>query len=543
MARKDPTSHGRASRPAIVADGPGRNGLKARHGGGPPHSGSRVSTLASGDLVAALTLTALAWIHRVLFVLSNRDRSWPLTIFYEGDAETFFRHARALVAGHLYEGGLPFHPPGFPFLLSWVHLLLGAGGDAQEIPHLAVKVALALVSSVAVGLLYVLARPFLGRVAAAITCLLVTYHFGLMVVAIAPVSEGLYVTLLVAAMLIWSRLLPATPAPPLPPIAGIALGATLGALALTRAEGLGLAAVLVTVGAVAELAVSRRMRTLTPWLLAGMSCVVVIAPWSVRNHHRLTEVNRQLGPSLAEPLPSWVPVTLYGPLNLGMANRAGADGTFSPSDIDGGSGRLELTNPAVLDLILHGDEHAWHWIRHDPDAFLELTLRRWRLSGQAFRLGFGQTNWPGGLSGTRRPVDVFLPRGSGAAWPLAVLCLIGLVVCLRRRPGRMWLAVVAAPTFMWLISTGFFFGYARLALIVMPFWLSLAAVPLAAVTKQLLQRWRRATTVVILALIAAALIIEARGATADRNYRASGTTVGGGKLNRDATMTIELMVP
>ena len=63
----------------------------------------------------ALGLGLLAALLRVLFVLSGTDRSWPYTAFYEGDSETFFRFARALLAGELYDGGIPFHPPGFAF--------------------------------------------------------------------------------------------------------------------------------------------------------------------------------------------------------------------------------------------------------------------------------------------------------------------------------------------------------------------------------------------------------------------------------------------
>ncbi len=85
------------------------------------------------DLWWALGLTLLAWVHRLAFLRSNRDWSWPYTIFYEGDSETFFNYARALLKGQLYDNGIPFHPPGFAWVLAFVHTLVGAGPDTELI--------------------------------------------------------------------------------------------------------------------------------------------------------------------------------------------------------------------------------------------------------------------------------------------------------------------------------------------------------------------------------------------------------------------------
>ena len=71
----------------------------------------------------ASALGLLAALLRVLFVLSGTDRSWAYSVFYEGDSETFFRFARALLAGDLYDGGIPFHPPGFAFFLAGLQLV------------------------------------------------------------------------------------------------------------------------------------------------------------------------------------------------------------------------------------------------------------------------------------------------------------------------------------------------------------------------------------------------------------------------------------
>ncbi|MEO8276787.1 MAG: hypothetical protein ABI639_11260, partial [Thermoanaerobaculia bacterium] len=92
-----------------------------------PSARSATAATAWTDGRWALAFGALAALLRILFVLSGTDRTWPFTVYYEGDSETFFRFARALLAGELYDGGIPFHPPGFAFFLSGLHALVGAG--------------------------------------------------------------------------------------------------------------------------------------------------------------------------------------------------------------------------------------------------------------------------------------------------------------------------------------------------------------------------------------------------------------------------------
>ncbi|HYN20517.1 MAG TPA: glycosyltransferase family 39 protein, partial [Thermoanaerobaculia bacterium] len=157
------------------------------------------------DLWIAAGLTLLAWVQRLVFLRSNRDFAWPYTFFYEGDSETFYLYARALLEGRLYDEGIPFHPPGFAWFLAGIHTLLGAGEAGARVPHLAVKSIMALLGSVAIGLLYLLVRPYLGRTVALIVSLLSLYHFGLYVLSIAPVTESLYLALLLLSLLIWTR--------------------------------------------------------------------------------------------------------------------------------------------------------------------------------------------------------------------------------------------------------------------------------------------------------------------------------------------------
>ncbi len=503
-----------------------------------------------GDLRWAAGLTLLAWLHRLAFLFSNRDRAWPFTIFYEGDSRTFFHYARALLEGQLYDSGIPFHPPGFPAFLAAVHTLLGAGSGAAEIPHLGVKAVLALVSSLSVGLLFLLVRPYLGRVAALVASLLCAWHFGLYVIAVAPVSEGLYLTLLLAALLLWSRKLehplaaPGAEASAKPLGTGLVLGLLLGILALVRAESVLIAVLLVAVGLSG--AVFRKERTAAaflPWILVGAGWIVAIAPWTARNAVRLAQYNEDQAGRLAEPVPTFVPLTVYGPINLALANRPGADGTFSAAPVTG-SGGLDFTNARHLDFVLHGDERAWQWIRDHPADFARLVLRKWALYFDAFKLGFTQWNWPGGLAGVRRPVDVFVPDSSPTLWLLPLFAAAGLGACLASPGGpRRWAVLVVLLTAAGLVTTGLFFGYVRQGLLLVPSWLSLAAAgPVWLWAKRSFpERAPKRLVQGLAALVVVLLLVEATGLDADRNYEATGDTFDGRVINPDDTVRLEVL--
>ena len=556
-----------------------RAGKRVRGGGAQraPRA-SAAGSVPRRDLLWAVGLTLLAWAHRLIFLRSNRDFSWPYTFFYEGDSETFFRHARALLAGELYDSGLPFHPPGFSWLLAGVHALLGAGADAPRVPHTAVKAVLALLGSLAVGLLYLLARRYLGRTAALLGALLCAYHFGLYVLAVAPVSESLYLSLLMAALLLWSRLEHPLAAPDSPPVErggagrGLLLGVLLGALALTRAEGALVGALLGGVGLVGVLWRRREDETgrpwrerLLPWVLVAVGWVLVVAPWTWRNAVRIADVNHRMAARLAEPLPTFVPLTIYGPINLALANNPRAQGSFSREALAAGAA-LDFARPEHLRFVLHGDEMAWQWIRANPGGFARLALRKWELFLGAWRLGWTQWDWPGGLRGVRRPVDIFVPDSAAALWLGPPLALLGLALCLATPGGPhrfalLTLLLAAAG----LATTALFFGYARLGLLLLPFGLVLAGAALAwlgglvaargATRDARREHWRSWVRLepadpprrLILALgvaAAALLVLELGGISERRNFRATGTSFAGeAHLNRDDAIYLEPIPP
>jgi hypothetical protein len=518
----------------------------------------------------AVGLILLAWLHRLAFLCSNRDRSWPYTIFYEGDSEAFFDYARALLSGRLYDGGIPFHPPGFAWLLALIHAALGACAPGDRVPYFAVKAVVALVGSVSVGLLYLLARPYLGRSAALVAALLATYDFGLYVLHVAPVSEGTYQSLLLLCLLVWTRWLEhplavrggadvpgLTPPPAWQPLV---LGVLLGGLALVRAEGalVGLGLVLVGVGGWAVGRLRRSPRStpaaLVPWALVLAGWLLAVTPWTLRNAIQLSAANHRL--RLAEPLPTLVPVTIYGPINLALANNPLADGTFSRRYLASNAENevLDLENPEHLRFLLHGDAMARDWVVAHPRDALRLVLRKWRYVAGAWKLGWTQWDWPGGLDGIRRPIDVFVPNTASAIWLRLPLALLGLVVCSASggRPRR-WVGIVLLSTGICLAITGLFFGYARQGLLYLPLWHGLTAVALVTIGQAIVHRRfspvaldvdERPPRRLLVALATAALVllaIETWGAGSNRNYQATGTTLPGSrKLDPDQQMFLHV---
>jgi len=518
------------------------------------------------DLAWAAGLSLLAWLHRLAFLRSNRDWSWPFTIFYEGDSETFFSYARALLNGKLYDNGIPFHPPGFAFVLACVHSFVGAGPGDEKVPYFAVKAVVALIASLSIGLLYLLVKPYLGRTVALLAALLCLYHFGLYVIAVAPVSEGTYQTLLLLCLLLWSRRFEHPLAVPVAdgekprragPFGALFLGLLLGALALTRAEGALVGLILAGTGIAGWLRARSGWTGLRPWIVIGAGWLLAVAPWTVRNAIHLTEANQRLAGQLTEPLPAFVPLTLYGPLNLALANNPQADGTFSRAALSSASDApvLALSDPQHLRFVLHGTALARDWALAHPGDFSRLVLRKWGLFLTAWKLGWTQWDWPGGLNGPRRPVDVFTPDSNLGWWLGPPLAFLGLILCLGT-PGapRRWAFLVLLLTAIGLLATGLFFGYVRQGLLLLPFWLTFAAAGLTALARKIIRReaWSLAPPgetdpaprlLRILAVLALALAgLEGWGSTADRNFKATGTTVSGQSyLNRDELVRLEVV--
>lgn len=505
-------------------------------------------------IVLALVVLALA--HRLLFLWSGEDRSWPFSTFYFGDTRVFFEHALDLLRGVVHEEGIPFRPPLFPRILAAVYALVGADAARAVVPHTAVRVVFSMVAALGPGLLYVLVRPYLGRVAAIAFALPWVWHFGALVVAVAPVVEGTYLTVLLGVLILWTRRVPSVLAADREDLAtrarvgsaAVAVGVGIAVLHLLRAEAavLGVAILLATL--LPHRSFSLRQRLAWTGAIA-LGWALTLVPATVSHWRQLAQANATL--ALAEPLPQLVPVSLYGPLNFALANAPDADGRFSVAPLSrlGSLGKIDLEDPRQLAMVLHGDEEVWSRWRENPTHALRLVVSKWGWAAQAATLGWTGRNWPGGLVGERQPVDIFVPDRSIGAWIWLPLAAFGGITAWRRGSGsRRALGVLALSMVAPIVAITLFYGYARQALLALPFLLGLAGYGLYELARLGRLRYQGGKpapgAAALLAVASVVLVIEVALALAGPpKLLATGSVDASGKIIQDAVVRLTLHEP
>lgn len=473
--------------------------------------------------------------ERLAFHLGSRDRGWPFSIFYEGDAEAFFTYAQSILAGLPYDNGIPFHPPLFPVVLAGLHGLLG-----DPVPHGVLRAIFGLISAAIPALLYTTLRDRIGRGAAVAAALLASFSFALDGLGTASTSEGIAMLLVLAMVRIAIR------APfdsgGRPERRALLLGLLAGLAALARAEGIAVGLLVFAAWCFAGRTRPPGTR-LVPAAAWAAGLILALAPWTIRNASSLTAWNDRVGRGIGVELPRFVPITAYGPLNFALANHDGASGGFSRSLLQ--SKReiavLDLADPEHARFFLHGTEIGLGWIASHPGGFALLAARKLEIASRALDLGWTPWNLPMGRSGTRLPVDLFAPAASGLRWLQIILIAAGAAVLWRRASARPAVWVLAAPVAAILAATILFFGYVRLGALALPYLFAFEGAALAALGEKLPLRWRarlgsrRAARIAI----AAAVVVLAAAALQERDYEATGTTDRpGGKLLRDAPMQI-----
>lgn len=519
-----------------------------------------------GDSTAWI-LFILACAERIAFLIGSRDRGWPFPIFYEGDAEAFHSYAQAILSGAPYDNGIPFHPPGFPLVLAGLYALMG-----DPIRHGIVRAILGIASAALPPMLYLLVRDRFGRGAALAAGLLAAFSFGLDVTGVSATSEGLYL-LLGMGLLLAARGSPgglrvdARGDPHGPALAGAAprtshgggrahpglgraeiaragmLGIGAGVLALIRAEGTLLGLSIAVVWIVPLLRVDRRRGAILAAVTAA-GLAVALTPWTIRNAVRLSEWNEQAGRAIGARLPTFVPLTAYGPLNFALANNDDATGGFQRKLL---TSRQEV---AVLDLgdpqhrfyFIHGTGEGLRWIAAHPGRFASLAVRKLGITIRALDLGWLPWNVPSGRAGTRLPVDIFYPDAGGLRWAQLLLAGAGVFLLFRRGGSGRVPILLALPILTAFLATLLFFGYVRLGVTMTPSIFAFEGVAIAAAAERLparLQGLLRSRTL-RRALVAIAFVTLVIAAVQNRDYRASGSTDRpGGMLQRDAPIRIE----
>jgi len=365
------------------------------------------------------------------------------------------------------------YPPLFPALLAVPSLLGAKSVDAQ-------RFFLCFVGVGTVALIGALARrvggPVVGLVAAAIAAVYPMLFLSEAVLF----AESLYVLLITAMLLLAYR---AADAPT--PRRFAVLGFVIGLSALTRAEGLLFAVVLVLPLALGL----RSLATTRRWLLAGVAvgvAVLTVAPWTIRNAvrlHAFVPISNNIGTAVdganCDLTYTGAQIGLwrerFSQLGAEARRRPQADACFEGFDIR----RRDFEEADVAGF--HRRSGVTYARDHLPRVPLVLAVRELRTWGlYAPRQQFEFESFEG------RPRS-WQAVGTVMYWVLLPLAVIGAVV-LVRRPVRIWPLLSTAVVVS--ITTALTYGQQRFRSGAEPAIVVLAAVSLVALTRAALGRKR-----------------------------------------------------
>lgn len=417
-----------------------------------------------------LAIAVVALLVRVAFVLVVNPK-----LPDPGDATAYHLLANNLADGRGYIR--PFdlrilhvsrptaeYPPLFPALLAIPSFLGAKSVDAQ-------RIFLCFVGTGTVVLIGFLGRrvggPVVGVIGAAIAALYPMLFLNEAVL----MAESVYVLLVTAALLLAYR---AVDSPT--PLRFAALGFVIGLSALTRAEGLFFAVVLVIPLAIGLRSLAANRRVLLATIAVGVAALVVV-PWTIRNAVRLH---------------AFVPISN----NIGTAvDGANCDLTYSGTQIGlwretfsqfGNSARRRPQAEACFegfDIGKRGFEEAAVANKHRSDG---IRYARDHLSRAPLVVGVREVRtW--GLYAPRQQIDFeslegrpqrWQGVGTVMYWVLLPLGVVGVVLLYRRRV-RVWplLSTVVVVA----LTTAFTYGQQRFRVAAEPSLVVLAAVSVAAV--------------------------------------------------------------
>lgn len=425
----------------------------------------------------------------------------PTSLFFAGDSVAYLREAHRIAAGLAREvGNLPYHAP----LTSWLAVPLWKLWARPEVVSVGSKILMALLSGLSYGLFFRLIRP---RIASAfLLCLFLPLSFGELVLASAINSEVVYRLLLVWILALgWRN----------PWISGILNGLA----ALARPEHLPFA-ILLAVG----LGATRARRPFA--LKASVAAVLVLVPHVVTTASILRTYNRTFTAELAQPLPVWVPISFYGPLNFAVAQTS-SDLHFSLADLPPSPRGADILDPTFRphnELIVNGYGIGWAAIaRHPLDALQRAVAK---VGASLGAVAFGWTAWDLPLAGpwVRQPVDVARSPGG---WLVALCLALALWGGWTLRGDRLLLGVGLSLLLYRLAMNAVFFPYLRGVLIVGPFLVLLIFVAMRDLASRArCPRWAGAAVLGLFAVLHLAALIGPR-------FQRSGETDAGGQLLDD----------
>ena len=353
-------------------------------------------------------------------------------------------------------------PPLYPVLLAVLYRVGGVHKSHARLVQVLLGVAVVL-------LVFALARQRFGATVGLAAAAIAAYNPFLVFISGYILTENLFMTLLLAALVVFGP-----PARERTARRSLAAGALLGLATLTRPTGLPMAAWVAASApwALRDLPWRRRVRDAA---LVAATCLVVVAPWMVRN---------------ARAFGGWVGLTTHGGITFFQGN--------NPKVVDiphyrGGVAPLEAL--PRYDALVRADERtrdrlAWRmgreFLRHH---WRDLPRMAWWKFHRFWRLGSDM-----GISGVR--AGWWFPRESiagriiarvdvGRVWSTVVFTLFGVGLWRTRRRARELVDLYGVV----LVHTGVaivFFGSIRGRIPVEPVIACFAAVALAGA----LSAWR-----------------------------------------------------
>jgi 4-amino-4-deoxy-L-arabinose transferase-like glycosyltransferase len=372
---------------------------------------------------AGLLVVILALGVRLAYV--DATPGYPL----RHDSRDYDGHARSIAAGEGFSATLAhgrptaFRPPGYPYMLAGIYRLAGVDRAPVERRVRVARIAGAVLGTLTVALVGLLALALWGRRTAVIAGALTALYVPLITVGATVMSEPLFVVLMLAALLAVVRHRQSAHR-----LRFALLGGVLAGLAiLTRANAL----VLLLPFALAVWDGRPRLgrAALGPPLALVAVALLTVAPWTVRNAvvlHSFVPVSTQLGSALA--------------------------GTYNDQ------ARNDPVNPASWRSIKHVAAYASLWRNIDAipepevDRRLRASARRYIVAHPAYvaEVGFWNTVRMLDLAGLRRSRATAATIGIDHRWADAgVVCFwIFAAVALA---GAATARARATPRFVWAI--------------------------------------------------------------------------------------------
>ena len=400
-----------------------------------------------------VVILAVALLARVAVVLVYDDYT-PLF-----DTRDYDRHARSIAAGDGYPTSwiVPgseenaFRPPLYSYLLAGVYAVTG---DSQT----AGRLFGALLGTVVVLLLYLLADRTLGRRVALVAAAVAALFPPLVFLSASLLTEGPFLVVLLGALL--AGLFSARRAGGLG--WALAAGVLCGLAALTRSNGI-ILALPIALGLLAAGRARGRRMLLAPAAVA-VGALLAVLPWTIRNYavfDELVPISTQSGFGIA------------GTYNDDAVDRNGYKAVWKlppNTSLYGPIYRRRGVNEAELDREVRST--AIEWALDHPRYVLEAAVVNTARSIEVIELP------PGAKEVDRNLLGLTDRSARLVRWSFFAAVLLGIAgaVFLARGPpprGPWWLWV--SPVVLWLAGSGVL-GFTRYRVPLYPFLALLAAV-------------------------------------------------------------------